>query len=79
MIVVDANQTQVKKGSFEQGDASRIGFGHKSIPHVKDSVLCSGHSSKCNNYKLRQDRVNVLCTADLPNEIYLSTKFHVNI
>jgi hypothetical protein len=43
------------------------------------SELCLEKSSKCNNSKIRQDRVTVLCTTHLFNDIYLTTKFLVHI
>jgi hypothetical protein len=50
----------------------------ESTPLVVQSYV-PGKSSKCNNSKVRQDRVNVLCTALLINAIYQPTQFLVNI
>jgi hypothetical protein len=46
--------------------------------------LCSGQSSKCQNkqrgiiQKLGKAELRFLCTAHQLNEIYISTKFHVD-
>jgi hypothetical protein len=54
----------------------------KKVLDTEKNTSCSFRvmsQSKCNNSKLRQDRVTVLCTAHLPNDIYLPTKFLVHI
>jgi hypothetical protein len=74
---LDENNSQILGKKYNKSSLNRF-LTQESTPLVV-SELCPLKDSKCNNSKIRQGRVTVLCTALLINVIYQPTKFLVDI